>query len=345
MTDSKKKAPNGSRSKTKAQLELELTRAQAQLKNQETELAACKKELREAQATVKNLQQFREAAEDVGKMERLEQENEVLGKQIQEAEDQAAHHVAEADMKLRKSEQQIQELKKEIKALQEKIADYEKQSPIEKEPREEIEEDLAASKATFIIHLYPRQGNYHGKIGHPLTRDKSVLSGLNKDAIFAFISKHLPQQEEEDISAKKAGLRIPSEDVSTPFEPDAPKKEEVLQEIRFQQLDRLVEPGQPLRARLPFKMYTRLHFPVTPTTENMDVATSSYVVRLLAKDADDKKVVARNGAADMMSVGKADYENTIMMSRLDPGKYLLEIYTIAPYANIKESKHVELMMQ
>ena len=61
---------------------------------------------------------------------------------------------------------------------------------------ETLAEEISASKATFRLDLYPRQGHYQGRIEHLLTQDKKPFSGLDQEAIMDFISSHLPHIEE-----------------------------------------------------------------------------------------------------------------------------------------------------
>lgn len=128
-------------------------------------------------------------------MEKKEKELSSLRKQFKEAKVKTA----KLKEQQQNSENRIIELGKTNADLDKKIADLQ-------HAEETIPEDFSVGRAAFRIELYPRQGHYHGKIEHPLTKDKKVFSGLDNESIMAFISKHLPQKEEEPIEAHPATL-------------------------------------------------------------------------------------------------------------------------------------------
>ena len=90
------------------------------------------------------------------------------------------------------SKNRIIELEKINARLEKKIVDLQ-------HTEETIPEAFSVGRAAFRIELYPRQGHYQGKIEHLLTKDKKVFSGLDNETIISFISRHLPQREEEII--------------------------------------------------------------------------------------------------------------------------------------------------
>jgi hypothetical protein len=100
---------------------------------------------------------------------------------------------------LRISENRIVELEKVNEDLDKKIADLQN-------TEETIPKDFSVGKSAFRIELYPRQGDYGGKIEHLLTRDKKGLNGLDSDIIMAFISDHLPRKEEDLVETQYATL-------------------------------------------------------------------------------------------------------------------------------------------
>lgn len=124
-----------------------------------------------------------------------EKELSSLRKQLKEAKGKTT----KLEEEQQNSDKRIIELEKTNADLDEKIADLQ-------HAEETIPEDFSAGRAAFRIELYPRQGHYHGKIEHPLTKDKRGFSGLDNESIIAFISKHLPQEEEEPIEAPPSTL-------------------------------------------------------------------------------------------------------------------------------------------
>ncbi len=255
--------------------------------------------------------------------------------------DEARDLLKVKESRLAECQKQRQQAEVTVESLQEKLAEYEsEQAQIEQaqeeemieESKETVSEDIPASKATFRIDLYPRQGHYQGKIEHPLTRDKQVFSGLDKEVILEFISKHLPQPEEEE--------KLISQTLEL-----SPTEKPVLQEITFQQLKRTVETGHPLQAHRPFTVFTQLHFPIMPTEANIDIDSFTYDVIVIATDADGGNVIARNGVSDILSSGVEDYESKITMSGLALGKYLFNIYTYAHFARIEDSKLLDVIVE
>ena len=268
--------------------------------------------------------------------------------QLQEELDKTREERDEAQDLLKVKENRLAECQKQrkqaevtIENLQEKLAEYEselaqteqaQEEEVIEESEETASEDISASKATFRIDLYPRQGHYQGKIEHPLTRDKQVLSGLDQKVIAEFISKHLPQPEEEEKLSSQA--------------PESPPVEKsVLQEITFQQSKHFVEPGHPFQAHSPFAVVTHLHFPVMPTEDNLEVDSTTYDVVALVTEGESEKVITRNGVSNTLSPGVADYESKITMSGLAPSKYVLKIYTYAHFAKIEDSKRLDMIVE
>ena len=105
---------------------------------------------------------------------------------------------------------------------------------------------------------------------------------------------------------------------------------------------RIIETGRSVSAHLPFSLQAQFHLPITPTQENMDVDTNTYGIRLIAMDEAEKNVFASNGTADMLSAGVESYESEIGMPGLEPGKYRLKLYAFAPFAQIEDSRDIEL---
>lgn len=127
-----------------------------------------------------------------------------------EERDEARELCKEQERELTEYQQRQQKAETTIESLQEKLAKYETekaqteetQEDISEEPEDVTLEDISASKATFRIDLYPRQGHYQGKIEHLLTKQKRAFSGLDQDVIMDFISSHLPQVDKQSPSSE-----------------------------------------------------------------------------------------------------------------------------------------------
>jgi hypothetical protein len=146
--------------------------------------------------------------------------------------------------------------------------------------------------------------------------------------------------DQEKKSTRGEKMRISIRPKSMP-----PQVTRVLKELKFQQMKRILEPGAVLQAHRPFTLSTQLHFPVMPTENNLEIDTSNYEVLVILADAKKENVVARRGVADILSAQVADYENEINIPGLAPGKYWMKICALAPYANIEESKEIDLKVQ
>jgi hypothetical protein len=319
--------------RTKAELLQELAEAQSTMQKQEIALAVCRKDRKKAESDQKELADLKEklgsANSDLSNANDLLRENEDLKKKLDKLEKDAAIQIEEATANLHKAELQNQNLEKKIQALKGELEEHKKKMSIAEDQGEKIIKDMATSKSTFLIHLYPHQGHFQGRIEHTWSRDKKPFTGLDHEVVFEFISKHLPQ------AAEKEKISMPAESAHA----------EVLKELEFQQMKRTIKPGGALRAYRPFALFTHLHFPVMPTTNNLDIDTSTYEVLVVMTDAKKNNVVARNGVANALSESVVDYKNQINMPALAPGKYWVKVHTAAPFAKIEESKEMHLDVQ
>ena len=318
--------------RTKAQLVQALVDAQATLQKKNSEIASCSKDLQNAKAKIKELQKLKvklepEAA-DLNKAERALKENKNMEKEIQE--------------------------------LKEQLEEYKKKITTEEQEKEIIKDFTAPSKPrTFTIYFSPRQGHFKGWIYHQGTGNKELFTGLDSDVICKFISEYLNQvAEKEKMSlpathadeklseAKEKKISLGAKmRVSIRPKTKSLQATTALKELKLQQMERFLEPGAVLQAFRPFALYAQLHFPVVPRADNLDIETSNYEVLVIMADAKKENVVARRGAADILSAEVADYENKINMPGLAPGKYWMKIHTLAPFANIEESKEILLNFQ
>ena len=292
-------------------------------------------------------------------MDAVEEKGEVLKKiGEQEIEEYAPSDIEEAARNLREAERRNHQLEKRVHALEAKIADSEKKRLSSDDPKEGRLKTRSSSKATFILHFYPREGYYQGRIEHTGDEgdiDTNAFRGIDQGTISDFISSHLPSLVEETKSDRSpmhrkeasatVGERKLRPGVAARPQTRALHKTGILQEIRFQQSKRILEPGCPLRARRPFTLFTRLHFPIAPTTRDLDIDHATYDVQVVTADAEKRNVIARKGVAGVLSAGVSDYENELSMSGLIRGTYLVRIHVSTPFASIDESKDMEMIVE
>jgi hypothetical protein len=248
---------------------------------------------------------------------------------------------------------------KELKKKPQKIKENGAIQIEEDQKTEVIKNNTISSKPrSFLIYFVPRQGHLNGYIQHLSTEKKQPLNGLDSDAICKFISKHLPQVAEKEKSKVSADVNEKLSDapgkkisrgakmrVNVRRKTMPPQVIKALKDLKLQQMNRILEPESALQAHRPFALQAQLHFPVMPTESNLDIDTSNYEVLVILTDAKKENVVARRGVADNLSAQVADYENKIHMPGLLPGKYWMKISAFAPYANIEDSKEINLNVQ
>ncbi len=346
MNDCPKKDRNRVERKTKAQLGQELAETRATLQMEKTRLLTCEKELRKARGEVKELLEKSERAEaEMQQAQKVMEENEELRKRLQEIEEDSSSQIQEATRNLHEAERQSQQLEKEIETLKEKLAG---------------DEEKSEAPAKFRVHFYPREGHYRGQITSiPVYDDPVSFDGVDAKAISDYISERLPAlpgeektslptAEPAETSARVEPTKISElrkTDARAPSKTKPPKPPAEFKEIRFQQLKRFLEPGRPLRAHRPFRLFTRLHLPVMPTANNLDIDTTTYDIGVIATDVTRENVIARNRVADTLYPGIMEYENQVDMAGLAPGKYSLRIFTFAPFARIEGEKDLEVIVE
>ncbi len=179
----------------KALLE-ELDKTAAALQSSESELQQAREQLDQM------TQEVSQVKAELDELKQLNQElrsqNESLDRRLRQAEEDSARQAEAAKTEKREAERRRLQYQTEIERLQRTIAVLQEEEPSRAEhPEEHMPEDFAAAKASFRIDLYPRQGQYQGRIEHTLTRDKRAFRGVDQEAIAEFISSHLPTMEAE----------------------------------------------------------------------------------------------------------------------------------------------------
>lgn len=379
MSQSNKK-DRSNPAKTKAELKKdlaktkkELQQAQADWDGLQEQMGLLEMRLAEAQEKLKDRsEQSDQLQQDVDELKRiqknLQNENKKLKQKVQEltqssidpSEIETLHDklkVAkqkqqEAEQAKMTAETKVSELEYTILELESKVVEHEKNNL-------DGTKEIPASKATFRIYVFPGEGDYQGTIEHLPTNAKMNFKKLSQKLLFEFISKHLPQQLMEEEA-----MRTPSKTPKTPAIEQSPHVQteekmaqqpvmqkpiaetaKILEEIKFEQFKRIVEKGATLRARKLFNIFVQLHFPIVPNDQNIDIDTSAYIVQLIIKDFEKKKIIDRLNVTDLLSPGKTKYENIFSLPGMEPGKYLLTIYAFAPFANVEESKQLEVAVQ
>ena len=188
--------------RTKAEIRAELDKTKIQLEKTKGEVNECYEKLKNTQSELENLQKLRE-------------NNGTIVAEV----DQLAHELKEKTSSMDKLKLEIAELKSvncRIQEEKEKLEDALEELAKKNEDAEnklkatELDstvEDIKSPKSTFRINMYKRKNEVQGRIDHPLSKDWTVFTGVDKDEIRKFILKH-PPQEETPHAHTSAKLRI-----------------------------------------------------------------------------------------------------------------------------------------
>lgn len=287
--------------------------------------------------------------------QRLSAENEKLKKEMTAEREEATELLDEAIKEQQNTEQKYRDLERKLRQLEETRIAEEGRVPPSQVIKTIEPEVTGAPTSTFRLEFYPRQGDYVGKIEHPLSRDKRVLKGLDQKAITDFIAAHLPQAIEKP--AEETVAKVPSVAEAQPSKKEVrqpgiapgqvpterPGPSGVIREIKVRQ-GRNVVSGKAavVRPGLPFSVAVQLHLPAAPMQNKMELWLSSYSVRLVAQRAQSTKPAAERVVANDLAPQKADYETTVPMPALSPGNYTLHAYTLIPYAHLAEHETMVL---
>jgi hypothetical protein len=349
MTATPKKTNINYNRLTKTQLLESMSEKDAYLDQQEKELERLQYELKEKNQQVKQLHQ------ELSETKRILKNTQVIkqspANNMREPDKKTSDLIRRLEKELRESNGERQSLENEARKLNKKISELEEEISAEENEKLRSAEKIAAPRTAFRIDLYQRQGDYHGRIIHLLTKNETRFKGVDEAAISAFITKHIslkPEEGKRDLASLPADKseRLTKKEISPPSAiAETQDRAEVFEEIKFEQKNRLLDAVQPLSARMQFTVNTCLKFPVFPTAENMDVANTAYAIRVVAMDESEKKIIASDSIADILLPGVARYANRINMPGLDPGKYFIKLYALAPFAKIEASKRVELNVE
>ncbi|MFQ5604161.1 MAG: hypothetical protein ACE5HS_12920 [bacterium] len=279
--------------KTKAQLQQELLEANKTIDKLESELVANAKALQKSNANIDEIQKQLEES-------RLEQ---------------------------REAERQRQHLQNEFEELNAKLNKLEIQQAQETET-ELIDKEISSSKSTFQIDIYPRQGQYQGRIKHPLSKDKKAFGSLDEQVIIEFISNHLPQLPDEAVNFQSSQTQAETSEVG---KESLPEMEALEGEGKPQQVSRLRDvvilpessrkPSNMLHQEQPFEIQFQMDLSDLKLTaeELVDVAVRIYAKRLAGGT---KQIVGQS--KEILPSAKMVPVKTRAIALQEIGTYLLE---------------------
>lgn len=146
------------------------------------------------------------------------------------------------------------------------------------------------------------------------------------------------RKDEENITT--AAVTKPQSSTS------AAKRSKRISSLTFElrQQNKGVLQNQALRSRHPFQIAMNFDIPTGTDTEALTLHSGVYNVTVVAKNADDKAVVASFGDADYLQRGKINYTHTLSVTGLPRGKYLLELSATAPFIDLEQKTLREIVV-
>ncbi len=279
----------------------------------------------------------------------LQQELEKVKMILEEQEKQIASYKAELEQtrveikalqsKLTEMEielKQAQEIKKENQDLKNILGSVKTQSSREVEvARRELRESERQRQhlEKEIRELKAKLADYEKR--EPLQTSKQEYTKITEVHEKAAGSMHPPQNVSKKCIAEK--IKEWSSKVDPP-------KQAALHEIRLEQLDRFIEMGKSLRARLPFNIHTRLLLPTTPVDTLLTNTLTDYQIKVVTKRVTTAERVQSMAIVSEVTNGKRQYDDVIPMPKLAPGKYALSIFAVVPFSGISEQKSLEVVV-
>lgn len=259
---------------------------------------------------------------------------------LQKALDETCELLKEEEKKLTKCQKQLAETKARLagqeslpgktETLEKELSEARQQLQAEKLRSERLEAELEEIRR-LNRNLEAEKAELFGKLEAAVKKDDQVseVEALEKKS-------RQPEGKRQELSRPDAELqKIPAKT----------SQRSAFREINFRQVQRLLEPGSPLKANQPFSVIARLQFPVVPSAKNMNVDTSGYDVGIIATDEQEREVLFRTGVAKRLSPGVAEYENELRLNGLKPGKYLFRVYTLALFAGVEETRKIALQVE
>ena len=260
--------------KTKAQLIEELERIRSVLSEKEETIEELRELLESTRAELEAARRQTGQLDDLStKLEESEAFAEEMTTHAQKLEEELAQWKERAAADPARDES--------VGPLQRRILELEEIERTLRSRLEEPPEAIEASKATFKIEIYPRNGGYHGRIQHLLSKDQKTFKGLDKETIYEFLHSHRPQSESE-VKSDRTGESD-----------EAMVIRDVLQ-IRSLELHapRASHPGMLLPSNVPFRGV--LSFDTPGTAPDAKHRALEYDIQVLARriGAHDKHLVA-----------------------------------------------------
>jgi DNA repair exonuclease SbcCD ATPase subunit len=116
----------------------------------------------------------------------------------------------------------------------------------------------------------------------------------------------------------------------------------ILKQVKIQQSDQFIQPGQPLRALRPFTVFTTMRLPKAPSASFLANELADFAVTVEAREATAAEREEVSSVVDELICGKQDYDVSVFMPSLAAGRYSLKISALVPYARIDEQEKLEI---
>ncbi len=263
----------------------------------------------------------------------------------------------ERNGQLAANQQELENKQQEINALQKKIPAMEtelKQAEEIKQENIELKKQLHA-----LVEKSSRQTEELKRELRESERQRLHLEQENKDLrtqLAEYVQKYRAAQIElANRSATNLPLPDDSQKTVIPKNAEATvanagvKREamiplnsvKILKQIKIQQSDQFISPGQPLRALRPFTVLTTMRLQKAPSASALANELADFAVTVEAQGTKANEL-NKASAVEELVCGKQDYHITVPMPSLKAGEYCLKISALVPYARIDEQEKLEI---
>lgn len=182
-------------SKFKNELEKELASTREVIADQKTRIEKYEKEISRLKSQPEMLDQLKKS---LAKIEGIEENGKTLKKLLEDYEKKLSGFILQVGKELKDADTRQITISGNVQELDKKLGELQAQLELLESPKMALPGAISDSKAAFRIDMYLRQGHYHGKIEHILTRKEKNFQGLDSKAILDFMSQFLPNLETAD---------------------------------------------------------------------------------------------------------------------------------------------------
>jgi len=183
-------------SKFKNELQQELASAREVIADQKTRIEKHEKEISRLKSQTEMLDQLKKS---LANLDGIEDNGKTLKKLLASSEDKLSGLIQQVDKESKAADTRQIAISEKFRQLEKKLEALQAQLELLESPKMALPNAISDSKTAFRIDMYLRQGHYHGKIEHILTRKEKKFQGLDPKAILDFMSQYLSKLKTADI--------------------------------------------------------------------------------------------------------------------------------------------------